>query len=64
MHQNTMMQNRNQTAVQIATATIERRQETVDALIYKVIEQQQRNDKIVQVGVDAMNKGRIVDIFA
>lgn len=64
MHQNRVSENINRTSAQIAENTIQHRQKTVDAMIYKVIERQQTSDKIIQVGLEAMNSGRIIDVFA
>ena len=64
MHQNNMMQSINRTSARVALSTIEQREKTVDALIYKVIHQQQTNDKIVEIGVEIMTGNRIIDVFA
>lgn len=64
MHQNQMVQNINRTAAQVAMNTIEQKGQAVDDMIYKVIQQQQTNNKIVEIGMETMLTGRLIDVFA
>ena len=64
MHQSQMVQNINRTAAQVAMNTIEQKGQAVDDMIYKVIQQQQTNNKIVEIGMEIMITGRLIDVFA
>ncbi len=64
MHQSQMVQNINRTAAQVAMNTIEQKGQAVDDMIYKVIQQQQTNNKIVEIGMETMITGRLIDVFA
>ena len=64
MHQSQMVQNINRTAAQVAMNTIEQKGQAIDDMIYKVIQQQQTNNKIVEIGMETMITGRLIDVFA